>query len=328
MKQKSFASSGFELVTKSTRKREFLDEMNLVVPWTELVALIEPYAPSGKTGRPPFAVATMLRIHFLQQWFGLSDPAMEEALHDVPLYCEFAHLDPGMGRLPDETTILRFRHLLEENNLSIQLLATINATLATKGLMLKTGTVVDATLIAAPSSTKNSTGERDHEMHQTKKGNQWHFGMKAHIGVDADSGLVHTVIGTAANVNDVTQGHGLLHGEETVVFADAGYQGVTKRVQATGVDWHVAMRPGKRKVQKHTPWGALSEQAEKLKASVRAKVEHPFRVIKCQFGFTKVRYKGLAKNTAQLVTLFALSNLCPPRASKGCKPEQICSGIR
>jgi len=309
MKQKSFASSGFELVTKSTRKREFLDEMNLVVPWTELVALIEPYAPSGKTGRPPFAVATMLRIHFLQQWFGLSDPAMEEALHDVPLYCEFAHLDPGMGRLPDETTILRFRHLLEENNLSIQLLATINATLATKGLMLKTGTVVDATLIAAPSSTKNSTGERDHEMHQTKKGNQWHFGMKAHIGVDADSGLVHTVIGTAANVNDVTQGHGLLHGEETVVFADAGYQGVTKRVQATGVDWHVAMRPGKRKVQKHTPWGALSEQAEKLKASVRAKVEHPFRVIKCQFGFTKVRYKGLAKNTAQLVTLFALSNL-------------------
>ncbi|TAG44212.1 MAG: IS5 family transposase [Betaproteobacteria bacterium] len=309
MKQKSFASSGFELVTKRTRKREFLDEMNLVVPWTELVALIEPYAPSGKTGRPPFAVATMLRIHFLQQWFGLSDPAMEESLHDIPLYCEFAHLDPGIGRLPDETTILRFRHLLQEHNLSIQLLATINATLATKGLMLKTGTVVDATLIAAPSSTKNSTGERDPEMHQVKKGNQWYFGMKAHIGVDADSGLVHTVIGTAANVNDVTQGNALLHGDEQVVFADAGYQGAPKRAEATGVEWQVAMRPGKRKAQKHTPWGALSEQAEKLKASVRAKVEHPFRVIKCQFGFTKVRYKGLAKNTAQLVTLFALTNL-------------------
>jgi IS5 family transposase len=246
----------------------------------------------------------------LQQWFGLSDPAMEEALHDTPLYCEFAHLDAGMARLPDETTILRFRHLLEENNLSIQLLATINATLIAKGLMLKTGTVVDATLIAAPSSTKNSTGERDPQMHQTKKGNQWHFGMKAHIGVDADSGLVHTVIGTAANVNDVTQGHGLLHGKETVVFADAGYLGAIKRPEATGVEWHVAMRPGKRRaLNKQSPWGRLLDKAEQVKASVRAKVEHPFRVIKCQFGFTKVRYKGLAKNTAQLMTLFALSNV-------------------
>ena len=217
---------------------------------------------------------------------------------------------PGSMRLPDETTILRFRHLLEENNLSIQLLATINATLATKGLMLTIGTVVDATLIAAPSSTKNSSGERDPEMHQTKKGNQWHFGMKAHIGVDADSGLVHTVIGTPANVNDVTQGHGLLHGEEAAVFADAGYQGATKRPEATGVEWHVAMRPGKRRaLDKQTPWGNLLDKAEQLKASVRAKVEHPFRVIRCQFGFTKVRYKGLAKNTAQLVTLFALGNL-------------------
>lgn len=312
MKQSTLATAGFGLVTKRTRKRVFLDEMNLVVPWTELVNLIQPFASSGTTargGRPSFPVETMLRIHFLQQWFGLSDPAMEEALHDISLYCEFARLDPGAMRLPDETTILRFRHLLEEHNLSIQLLATINATLATKGLMLKTGTVVDATLIAAPSSTKNSTGERDPEMHQTKKGNQWHFGMKAHIGVDADSGLVHTVVGTAANVNDVTQGHALLHGDEQVVFADAGYQGAAKRPEATGVDWHVAMRPGKRKAQKHMPWAAVAEQVEKLKASVRAKVEHPFRVIKCQFGFTKVRYKGLAKNTAQLMTLFALSNL-------------------
>lgn len=313
MKQISLAASGFELVTKRTRKRVFLDEMNLVVPWTELVGLIQPFAASGtgvKGGRPSFPVETMLRIHFLQQWFGLSDPAMEEALHDISLYCEFAHLDPGVMRLPDESTILRFRHLLEEHNLTIELLATINATLATKGLMLKTGTVVDATLIAAPSSTKNISGERDPEMHQTKKGNQWHFGMKAHIGVDADSGLVHTVIGTPANVNDVTQGHGLLHGDEQVVFADAGYQGATKRPEATGVDWHVAMRPGKRRaLNKNSPWGSLLDKAEQMKASVRAKVEHPFRVIKCQFGFTKVRYKGLAKNTAQLMTLFALSNL-------------------
>ena len=313
MKQISLATTGFELVTKRTRKRVFLDEMSLVVPWRELVGLIQPFAPMGTGatgGRPTFALETMLRIHFLQQWFGLSDPAMEEALHDTPLYCEFARLDAGMARMPDETTILRFRHLLEEHNLSIQLLATINATLIAKGLMLKTGTVVDATLIAAPSSTKNSTGERDPEMHQTKKGNQWHFGMKAHIGVDTESGLVHTVIGTAANVNDVTQGHGLLHGEEVVVFADAGYQGSVKRPEATGVDWHVAMRPGKRRaLNKNSPWGSLLDKAEQLKASVRAKVEHPFRVIKCQFGFTKVRYKGLAKNTAQLMTLFALSNV-------------------
>ena len=313
MKQISLATTGFELVTKRTRKRVFLDEMNLVVPWTELVGLIDPFASSGTTakgGRPAFAVETMLRIHFLQQWFGLSDPAMEEALHDVSLYCEFARLDPGAMRLPDETTILRFRHLLEANNLSIELLSTINATLAAKGLMLKTGTVVDATLIAAPSSTKNSTGERDPEMHQTKKGNQWHFGMKAHIGVDADSGLVHTVIGTPANVNDVTQGYGLLHGQESVVFADAGYQGAAKREEATGVEWQVAMRPGKRRaLDKNCLWGKLLDKAEQLKASVRAKVEHPFRVIKCQFGFNKVSYKGLAKNTAQLMTLFAQSNL-------------------
>ena len=240
MKQISLAPTGFELVTKRTRKRVFLEEMNVVVPWRQLVKLIEQFAPSGtgnKGGRPSFAVETMLRIHFLQQWFGLSAPAMEEALHDVSLYCEFARLDPGAMRLPDESTILRFRHLLEDNNLSLQLLAPINATLAAKGLMLKTGAVVDATLIAAPRSTKNSTGERDPEMRQTKKGNQWHFGMKAPIGVDADSGLVHSVIGTAANVNDVTQGHGLLHGEETVVFADAGYQGATKRHQAPRGDW-------------------------------------------------------------------------------------------
>jgi IS5 family transposase len=311
MKQISLATTGFELVTK--RKRVFLDEMSRVVPWRALVGLIQPFAPTGtgaKGGRPTFAVETMLHIHFLQQWFGLSDPAMKEALHDSALYCEFARLDAGLVQMADETAILRFRHLLEEHNLSIELQATINATLIAKGLMLNTGTVVDATLIAAPRSTKNSTGERDPEMHQTKKGNQWYFDMKAHIGVDADSGLVHTVIGTAANVNDVKQGHSLLHGEETVAFADAGYQGSVKRPEATDVDWHVAMRPGKRRaLSKNSPWGSLLDIAEQLKTSVRAKVEHLFRVIKCQFGFTKVRYKGLAKNTEQLVTLFALSNV-------------------
>jgi IS5 family transposase len=309
MNQQSLATAGFELTTKRTREREFLDEMNLMVPWSELVGLIQLHAPAGKTGRPPFAVETMLCIHFMQQWFGLSDPAIEEALHDVPLDCQFARLDPGMSRLRDESTILRFRHLLEEHDLSPQIMAAINATLANKGLMLKAGTVVDATLIAAPNSTKNKDGERDPEMHQTKKGNQWHFGMKAYIGVDADTGLVHSVIGTAANVNDVTQGHDLPHGKETVVFADAGYQGTDKRPEATGVKWQMAMRPSKRRALADTVWAALLEQAEKPKASVRSKVEHPFRVIKRQFGHVKVRYRGVARNTAQLITLFALSNL-------------------
>ena len=314
MKQMSLGESGYERKTKRTRKREFLDEMNLVVPWGELVSLIAPHAPAAgvKGGRPPFAVETMLRIHFLQQWFNLSDPSMEEALYDTPMFREFTGLDMGEDNLPDESTILRFRHLLERNNLSLQMLATVNATLTAKGLLLKQGTVVDATLIAAPSSTKNSSGERDPEMHQTKKGNQWHFGMKAHIGVDADSGLVHSVVGTAANVNDVTQASALVHGEETDVFADAGYQGVAKREETQGLkaNWHVALRPGKRKaLDTSTPLGAVVDKLEHVKASIRAKVEHPFRVIKRQFGHVKVRYRGLAKNTAQLHTLFALSNL-------------------
>ena len=312
----SLDTTGFERKTKRTRKRAFLDEMNLVVPWAELVSLIAPHSPtrSAKGGRPPFAVETMLRIHFLQQWFNLSDPAMEEALYDTPMFREFAGLDMGEDRLPDESTILRFRHLLEAHNLSLQILATVNATLMAKGLLLKQGTVVDATLIAAPSSTKNQDGERDPEMHQTKKGNQWHFGMKAHAGVDADSGLVHSVATTAANAHDVTQAHALLHGEETDVFADSGYRGVEKReeiqAQHPDVNWHIAMMPGKRKMlDKETPMGAVLEKLEQAKASIRAKVEHPFRVIKRQFGFVKVKYRGLAKNTANLVTLFALSNL-------------------
>jgi IS5 family transposase len=316
MKQMSLSESGFERKIKRTRKREFLDEMSLVVPWAELVALIAPHAPApgAKGGRPPFAVQTMLRIHFVQQWFNLSDPAMEEALYDTPMFREFVGLDAGEDNLPDESTILRFRHLLEAHNLSIQILATVNATLTAKGLLLKSGTVVDATLIAAPSSTKNQDGERDPEMHQTKKGNQWHFGMKAHAGVDADSGLVHSVATTAANAHDVTQAHALLHGQESDVFADSGYRGVEKReeiqAQHPDVNWHIAMMPGKRKaLDKATPMGAILEKLEQTKASIRAKVEHPFRVIKRQFGFVKVKYRGLAKNTANLVTLFALSNL-------------------
>jgi transposase, IS5 family len=308
MKQSSL---GLGTSTKRTRRREFLDEMDRVVPWSDLVAEIAPFMPEGKRGRPPFPVESLLRIHFMQQWFTLSDPAMEEALHDMPLFRDFAGLGGWDDRLPDESTILRFRHVLEKNKLAERILATVNLLLGAKGLMLRSGTVVDATLISAPSSTKNASGERDPEMRQSKKGQQWFFGMKAHIGVDADSGLVHSVRGTAGNVNDVVEANSLLHGQEKDVFADAGYQGAHKRPDAKeDVKWHVAMRPGKRKLlDKTDPVDALTDQVERIKASIRAKVEHPFRVIKRQFGHVKVRYRGLAKNTAQLQTLFALANL-------------------
>ena len=308
MKQSSL---DLNLSTKATRKQVLLAQMELVVPWDALVELIAPYYPEGKNGRPPFELETMLRLHCLQQWFELSDLGLEEALFDIPLYREFAQLD-AHGRLPDESTILRFRHRLEKHKLADQILATVNEMLAAQGLLLKAGTAVDATLIAAPSSTKNTDKARDPEMHSSQKGKQWYFGMKAHIGVDADSGLVHTVRGTSGNVSDVVEANTLLHGEETDVFADAGYQGADKRPDAKeDVTWHIAMRPGKRKAldKDNKPIDALIDQVEKIKASIRAKVEHPFRVIKRQFGYTKVRYRGLLKNTLQLKTLFALSNL-------------------
>jgi IS5 family transposase len=304
------AALNLNLNVKKTRKQVFLEQMEQVVPWAELVELIAPYYPEGKTGRPPFSLQTMLRTHFMQQWFTLSDPGMEEAFFDTPLCREFAQLEE-FARLPDESTILRFRHRLEKHKLSGQILAVVNDLLTQRGLLLKTGTVVDATLIAAPTSTKNKDKARDPEMHSSQKGNQWHFGMKAHIGADADSGLVHTVRGTSGNVHDVVEGSSLLHGEETLAYGDAGYQGIDKRADADQtVSWQIAMRPGKRKsLNKDDPADALIDKAEKLKAGIRAKVEHPFRVIKRQFGFVKVRYRGLKKNTAQLFTLFALSNL-------------------
>jgi len=306
----SQASLGLSLSVRKTRKAIFLEQMDRVVPWSRLVDLIAPHYPAGRTGRPPFDLETMLRTHFLQQWFNLSDPAMEEAFFDTPLYREFVGLTDNV-RLPDESTILRFRHRLEKHKLADKILAEVNSILLERGLMLKEGSAVDATLIAAPSSTKNKDKARDPEMHSSQKGNQWYFGMKAHIGVDADSGLVHTVRCTSGNEHDITQAHRLLHGHEKSVWADAGYQGVEKRPGADpAVTWHVAMRPGKRKALKQAgEMGELLDKAEKFKAGIRAKVEHPFRVIKRQFGYLKTRYRGLKKNAAQIATLFALSNL-------------------
>ena len=253
----------------------------------------------------------MLRIHFMQQWFGLSDPAMEEALHDVPPYRQFAGLDAGITRLSDETTILRFRHLLERHHLAGPMLASINELLRSKGSMLRAGTVVDATLIAAPGSTRNADGERDPEMHQTKKGNQWHFGMKAHTGADAESGLVHTVIGTAADVNDVTQGNALLHVKRPMGSAARATKGSTsdpRLAMSSGTSLCVPASGVLDRTRTRTS-NAILDEIERIKASIRAEVEYPLRDIQRQFGFTKFRYRGLAKNTAQLTTLFALSNL-------------------
>ena len=296
---------------KLTRREIFLAQMEQVVPWKPLLSLIAPHYPkTGRPGRQPYPLATMLRIHFLQQWYALSDPAMEEALHDTPVMRQFAGLS-GLDEVPDETTILNFRRLLETHGLAAQLFERVNAHLARKGQSLRAGTIVDATIIAAPSSTKNSSGTRDPEMHQTRKGKQWYFGMKAHIGVDDASGLVHHVECTAANVADVTCVHALLHGQEDTVCGDSGYTGADKREELQGIKagFLIAEKPSKLRAIRNQRDRRYAVRWEQCKASLRAKVEHPFRVIKRQFGYTKVRYRGLAKNAAQVLTLFALSNL-------------------
>ncbi|WP_407460270.1 IS5 family transposase [Xanthomonas campestris pv. raphani] len=296
---------------KQTRREIFLAEMEQVVPWQQLLGLVAPHYPvSGRPGRQPYALATMLRIHLLQQWYALSDPAMEEALHEIPTLRRFAQLG-GLDNVPDETTILNFRRLLETHGLAARMLEAVNAHLARKGQSLRSGTIVDATLIAAPSSTKNADHARDPEMRQTKKGNQWYFGMKAHIGVDEFSGLVHHVHCTAANVADVVVMHTLLHGKEDSVFGDSGYTGADKREELQNCEaaFFIAAKRSVLQAIGNKRERAREQRWEHFKASVRAKVEHPFRVIKRQFGYTKVRYRGLAKNTAQVLTLFALSNL-------------------
>lgn len=310
--QASFSDLEYAAKKRVTRRDRFLSEIEAVTPWLALVAEIEPFYPKGEgRGRPPIGVHRMLRMYIAQQCFGLSDEGIEDAIYDSQAIRGFIGIDLNRETAPDATTLLKFRRLLEENNLTERIFTAINTVLAAKGLLLKEGTVVDATIIEAPSSTKNKDGTRDSEMHQTKKGNQWHFGMKAHIGVDADSGLTHTLVTTAANVSDITQAHALLHGDETTAFGDAGYQGVERRQEneKSAVTWHVALRPGKRRTLPDTKTGRLREQLEKLKAGVRAKVEHPFHVVKNIFGHKKARYRGLAKNTAQLHTLFGLANL-------------------
>ena len=298
--------TGFEKYTKKTRREQFLEEMERVVPWRELCALVEPHYPKAGNGRRPVGVERMLRIYFLQQWFNLADPAVEEALYDSAALRQFAGIDLGCEPAPDETTVCKFRHLLEEHDLGKRMLATVNLHLQSQGVRITTGTIVDATIIHAPSSTKNREQRRDPEMHQTRKGNQWYFGMKAHVGVDSKHKVIHSVVATAANVADAAVLPDLLHGEETRVWGDGAYQGQTDVI-------HEYAPRAQDCTQRRCRYkdGIDEEQWRKnrTKSKVRAKVEHVFGVMKLKFGFVKVRYRGLKKNANRLFAICALVNL-------------------
>ena len=298
--------TGFERYTKKTRRAIFLEEMEQVVPWRELCGLIEPHYPKPGNGRPPVGVERMLRIYFLQQWFNLSDPAVEETLYDSAVMRQFVGIDLGHEPVPDETTACKFRHLLEEHQLGEQILGTVNLYLQAQGVRITTGTIVDATILHAPSSTKNREQQRDPEMHQTKKGNQWYFGMKAHVGVDSKTKIIHTAVATAANVADSTVLPDLLHGEETRVWGDQAYKGQSHVIKegAPGAQDHTHRR------YRYKNGIDEPERAKnRTKSSVRSKVEHVFQVMKLQFGFVKLRYRGLKKNAHRLFVTCALVNL-------------------
>ncbi len=307
MRQKSFAESGFEKYRKKTRKEQFLEEMQAILPWMELCEAIEPFYPNpAGAGRRPIGIDRMLRIHFLQHWFNLSDPGAEEALYDSRAMREFVGIDLAREPVPDETTICKFRHLMEKHNLGDQLFHLVNEYLQESGLKLSQGTIVDATIIHAPSSTKNKKKQRDPDMHQTKKGNQWYFGMKAHIGTDRQTKLIHSVVATAANVHDSVVLGDLLHGDETKVWGDSAYQG-----QADVLAEHApnAKDLTQEKGHRSRPLTDKQRQSNRKKSSVRSRVEHSFFVMKRQFGFTKARYKGLAKNAHFLFISCALINV-------------------
>ena len=307
LEQPGFSDLDFQHKRRKTRREEFLERLETLVPWERLEGVIEPHYPKAGQGRRPYPLPVMLRVHLVQVCHNLSDPAMEDLLYDSEAVRRFVGLRLS-GPIPDESTILHFRHLLERHQLGQGLFAEIKASLGERGLTLKEGTIVDATIIQAPSSTKNREGQRDPEMRQTRKGKQYYFGMKLHIGVDAETGIVHSMVTTGANVHDVTQAGNLLHGSEKRVWGDAGYTGVGKREENQGlaVDWLIALRPGKRRLLER---GGLEEWFERPKASVRAKVEHPFLEVKRIFGYDQVRYRGLAKNQERLAALLGIANL-------------------
>jgi transposase, IS5 family len=298
--------NGFERYTKKTRREVFLEEMEQVVPWRELCALIEPHYPKPGNGRPVVGVERMLRMYFLQQWFNLSDPALEEAVYDSAVMRQFVGIDLGREPVPDETTVCKFRHLLEQYKLGRKILGAVNLHLQARGVRITTGTIVDATILHAPTSTKNQEQQRDPEMHQTKKGNQWYFGMKAHVGVDSNTKIIHTAVATAANVADSTVLPDLLHGEETRVWGDQAYRGQTAVIRECAPR---AQDHTHRRYRYKNGIDAEERAKNRTKSSVRSKVEHPFQVMKLKFGFVKVRYRGLKKNAQQLFVICGLVNL-------------------
>lgn len=306
-RQLSFAETEYSKGTKKSRKGVFLGQMDAIVPWKALHAVIEPYYAKipEKAGRRPYPLESMLRIHLMQHWFELSDPGMESELYDSMAMRKFAKLGGLDNPTPDETTILNFRHLLEEHALSAVVFDQINNHLVQNEVMLSSGTIVDATLMSAPSSTKNQTKSRDPEMHSTKKGNQYYFGEKIHIGVDAESGMIHSVAVTSANVNDIEMMDEMIRPEDEYVYGDSGYRGIEKRSRHKNVEFRISMMRGKRKKIK----GTAMDIVEKVKSGIRAVVEFPFRIIKEQFKYRKVRYKGLRKNAEAAYMKCALANL-------------------
>jgi IS5 family transposase len=305
MKQTTFASLAWNGKGKVTRRERFLAEMDAVIPWPHLLRLIEPHYPKAGNGTQPMPMERMLRIYFMQNWFNLSDPAVEDALYDSESMRRFAGIELAEDAVPDETTILRFRHLLEKYALTEAIFAQVRTLLEQKRLLLKSGTIVDATIIAAPPSTKNAEHARDPEMHQTKKGKDWHFGMKAHVGTDK-RGIVHSLSTTPANVADISELPNLLHGEERELFGDQAYWSEFHRQCAQGSS--IRYRVNRRGTQS-TPLTEHQRRINRIRSSARARGEHAFHVVKRLWGFTKVRYRGLAKNTARLFTAFALANL-------------------
>jgi len=315
--EKQMMFSDFEYANRKrvTKREEFLKMMDKIVPWEELIECIRPYYPSGKRGRPPRGIERMLRMYLLQIWFNLSDELAEDSIYDSYAMRSFVGLNFLDEQAPDATTLLQFRHLLERAGLGKRLFEKINAHLEDRGCMMRGGTIVDATIISAPSSTKNAKGERDPEMHQAKKGNQWYFGMKAHIGVDACSGCTHTVEATAANESDVTVAHKLIRGDDDFVSGDAGYHGIEKREEIasdpdlSSKEYRIARRPSS---LKKVPDGIAREferSIERRKASLRSKVEHPFQIVKVVFCYAKTSYRSLSKNLNRLHILFGSANL-------------------
>lgn len=315
MKQIGFSALAHDNKKKKTRRDRFLQEMDKVVPWQLLLQEIEPFYPkSGNRGRPPIPLTCMLRIYCLQQWYALSDPAMEDMLYDMEAMRRFTGIDYEREPIPDETTICKFRHLLEKHQLTERLFLVIEQHLGEKGLLMKEGTIVDATIIAAPPSTKNKDRKRDPEMAQSKKGNQWHFGLKAHVGTDAKRGLVHSVVISKASVHDSQHFDDLVHGKEKAVYGDKAYASAERKkaYEAKGINWRV-----NRKAARGKSLGFTGKIWNRHQNRTRAKVEHVFRVLKCQFGYQKTRYRGLAKNAAQLFSLFGLINIYMVRKDLG-----------